>query len=76
MVADHVVVEKGKTVTEAELEVNSIQADVIQVVHTRADLLMGTNIRIGEGCEIGKVEYDGDLIVENGAIVHQQIRKD
>ena len=76
MVADQVVVEKGKTIKEAKLEVNSIQADVIQVVHTRADLLMGTNIRIGEGCEIGKVEYDGDLIVENGAIVHQQIRKD
>ena len=75
-IAFRVIVNKGETQRKAMLEINSIDAETIQLVHTRANLVKGTDVRIGAGCEIVKLEYAGDLTIEEGATVRQQVKVD
>ncbi len=41
-------------------EVDTIEADEIYIEYTTAKTVRGKNIQIGEGCDIGSVEYSGD----------------
>ncbi|WP_019005623.1 hypothetical protein [Cohnella laeviribosi] len=58
----------------AGLTAASIEGDVVELEHTRADAVRGNRVVIGPGCEIGVVEYRHSLSVAKGAKVGQQIK--
>lgn len=51
------------------LTVETIEGDDIQLEYTKADIVRGTNISIGPGCEIGLVEYKGKFTQHKDAKV-------
>lgn len=57
------------------LEVRTVEGDTISLESTRAKMVRGKNIRIGPECEIDRVEYSGDLVVDGG-YVREQVRMD
>ncbi|MCM3597338.1 polymer-forming cytoskeletal protein [Metabacillus idriensis] len=56
--------------SEPYLHTEVIEGDTIRLQHTKAKLVRGTDIYIGENCEIGTVEYTGSLDVHPKASVH------
>lgn len=54
------------------LEANTIEADEIFLENTKARVVRGKKIQIGEGCEIESVEYSESLEVAPGASVKEQ----
>lgn len=56
------------------LEVQSIEADEIDIDYTTAQVVRGSRIKIGKHCQIGKVEYSECLIVEKGSVVETQVK--
>lgn len=54
------------------LEADSIEGDVIVLENTTAQVVRGTNITIGKGCNIGLVEYKGQLIKTGDAKVNEE----
>ncbi|TLG74248.1 hypothetical protein [Culicoidibacter larvae] len=56
------------------LVVNEIEADRISLVATKAQIVRGEDVTIGEGCNIELVEYTGTLTVAPGAIVKSQVK--
>ncbi len=50
------------------LEVNSIEADQVDLEYTRADVIRGRDLRIGYGCRIRRVEYTGTCHAEEGTV--------
>ncbi|MBP3660755.1 MAG: hypothetical protein J6I89_05145 [Oscillospiraceae bacterium] len=57
------------------LEARTIEGDAVSLESTCARMVRGKNIRIGRDCEIDRVEYSGELLVDGGC-VHQQVRID
>lgn len=55
------------------LRVRTIEGDHVELENTQAKVVRGKNVRIGRGCEIGRVEYSGELIIDGG-IVREQVR--
>lgn len=55
------------------LETDLIEGDEIYLEETKAKVVRGNNIVIGEGCEIELVEYMGDLrVIANGRVNEQR----
>ncbi|WP_238475919.1 polymer-forming cytoskeletal protein [Clostridium manihotivorum] len=53
---------------------DSIEGDNIYLEATRAKIVRGNNITIGERCEIDTVEYSGEINILDGAVVKNQIK--
>lgn len=58
-----------------ELHAGTIEGDEIYLEYTRAKVVRGKNVVIGEGCEIDEVEYTSDLKISQDAKVrgHKKI---
>ena len=48
--------------------VGSIEGDEIELEDVEAEIVRGRNVRIGEGCRIGCVEYSGTLTAAPGTV--------
>lgn len=57
---------------KGELAVDSIEGDDIQLEVTKAKVVRGNNITIGQGCDIETVEYTGTLNIIDGGNVKEQ----
>ncbi|GFP77782.1 polymer-forming cytoskeletal protein [Clostridium fungisolvens] len=60
--------------SKSRLICDSIEGDNIYLEATKASIVRGKNITIGERCEIDTVEYSGDITILDGAIVKNQIK--
>ncbi|MBU3142734.1 polymer-forming cytoskeletal protein [Clostridium sp. CF012] len=49
-----------------------IEGDEIYLQNTNAKIVRGNTITIGEGCNIGLVEYSGEIIISSDSIVGEQ----
>lgn len=67
---------KAIFMNKGELSVDTIEGDDIQLQVTRAKIVRGNNITIGEGCDIETVEYTGELNIINGGIVKERRKID
>ena len=52
----------------------SIEADEIDIMSTKAEVIRGNNVKIGEGCKIRRVEYSGTLDVHPESEVEEAIK--
>ena len=69
----------GKLMGEKRLgsgivEVGTIEGDDISLEAVKADVVRGSDVEIGEDCEIRRVEFSGELTVGTGAVVLEQVR--
>lgn len=53
------------------LRANSIEGDDVELLATKAEVVRGKNVRIGKGCEIGRVEYSENLEIDGGTVGEQ-----
>ncbi len=60
----------GKGVLTAE----TIEGDDIHIEYTKAEVVRGAKVVIGQGCEIGRVEYTDTLEISEGAAVKEQVK--
>ncbi|MBK1812480.1 polymer-forming cytoskeletal protein [Clostridium sp. YIM B02505] len=60
--------------SKSRLICDSIEGDNIYLEATKASIVRGKNITIGERCEIDTVEYSEDITILDGAIVKNQIK--
>jgi len=74
IITDSIIVKKGKNRSNTFLEVTSIQADMVELVNTKLNVLRGHDIKVGAGCKIDKIEYTGELIVMEGVMVKQKTK--
>lgn len=51
-----------------------IEGDDVQLEHTYAEVVRGHRVRIGQGCQIGRVEYRDELTVHPEAFVRKEER--
>ena len=58
--------------SKGELTTALIEGDEIYLQNTNAKIVRGNNITIGEGCNIGLVEYSGEIIISSDSIVKEQ----
>lgn len=58
------------------LTVESIEGDVVELEHTTAKIVRGNHVTIGQGCEIGRVEYTHTLNIHKSAVVQEMVRQD
>lgn len=58
--------------SRGELTTESIEGDDIYLENTNAKIVRGNNVTIGEGCNIGLVEYSGQINVSSESIVKEQ----
>ncbi|MGN7454887.1 hypothetical protein ACTHPH_08735 [Paenibacillus pasadenensis] len=58
----------------ASLSVRRIEGAVVRLEHVRAEAVRGGSVTVGEGCEIGLVEYTEELTVHPGAVVQERRR--
>ena len=58
--------------TRGELTTELIEGDEIYLENTNANIVRGNNVTIGEGCNIGLIEYSGQISVSNESIVKEQ----
>ena len=47
---------------------------MVELANTKLNVLRGHNIKVGAGCEIDKIEYTGELVVMEGAMVKQKAK--
>lgn len=50
------------------LEVDSIEADRVDLEYTKADVIRGNDLHIGQGCRVRRVEYTGTCRAEEGTV--------
>lgn len=55
-------------------QIGSIEGDDITAQDCIVDTIRGTKVTIMSGCEVKRVEYSGELTVEGGAKVEEQIK--
>ncbi|MGG4489432.1 polymer-forming cytoskeletal protein [Metabacillus idriensis] len=60
--------------SDPHLHTEVIEGDTVRLQHTKAKLVRGTDIYIGENCEIGTVEYSGSLDIHPKASVHDSVK--
>ena len=53
------------------LTVESIEGDTVELEYTKAATVRARTVRIGAGCEIGRVEYSETISVEGGTVGEQ-----
>jgi cytoskeletal protein CcmA (bactofilin family) len=58
--------------SKGELTTESIEGDEIYLENTNAKIVRGNNVTIGEGCNIGLIEYSGEINVSSDSIVKGQ----
>ena len=58
--------------SKGELTTELIEGDEIYLQNTNAKIVRGNNITIGEGCNIGLIEYSGEIIISSDSIVREQ----
>ena len=58
--------------SKGELTTELIEGDEIYLENTNAKIVRGNNITIGEGCNIGLVEYSGEINISSASIVKEQ----
>lgn len=49
-------------------KIGSIEGDDIELAYVETEIVRGRNVRIGEGCQIGCVEYSGALTANPGTV--------
>jgi len=54
---------------EGSLVVKVIEGDEIFLENTKADIVRGNLVKIGSGCQIGRVEYSNDFIQDKNSTV-------
>ena len=64
----------SKTTAPGAAEVGTIEGDAIELTATTADVVRGTNVTLHSGCQIKRVEYSGDLVIEGDAVVGEQVK--
>lgn len=57
---------------KGELTTELIEGDKIYLQNTNAKIVRGNNITIGEGCNIGLIEYSGEISISSDSIVNEQ----
>lgn len=50
------------------MQVGTIEGDTVELEYTRAHVVRGTQVRIGKGCKIDRVEYSESLDAEEGTV--------
>ena len=55
-------------------EIGTIEGDEISLELVKADVVRGANVTIGDGCEIGKVEYSESIEISENAHVEHQVK--
>ncbi len=55
-------------------EIGTIEGDEISLELVKADVVRDANVTIGDGCEIGKVEYSESLEISENAHVDYQVK--
>lgn len=55
-------------------QIGSIEGDDITVQDCVVNTIRGTKVKIMSGCEVKRVEYSGELTIEDGAKVEEQIK--
>ena len=58
--------------SRGELNTEIIEGDEIYLENTNAKIVRGNKVTIGEGCNIGLIEYSGEINVSNESIVKEQ----
>jgi cytoskeletal protein CcmA (bactofilin family) len=58
---------------ERNLTADSIEGDVVILENTRAKVVRGGDVRIGEGCEIDLVEYTGSYVGVSGVKASRKV---
>ena len=58
--------------SRGELTTEIIEGDEIYLENTNAKIVRGNKVTIGEGCNIGIIEYSGEINVSNESIVKEQ----
>jgi cytoskeletal protein CcmA (bactofilin family) len=58
--------------SRGELTTEIIEGDEIYLENTNAKIVRGNKVTIGEGCNIGLIEYSGEINVSNESIVKDQ----
>lgn len=58
----------------ASLKTTSIEADSVELENTTADTVRAVDVTLGDGCDIGTVEYSGTLTVSEKAKVGNVIK--
>ena len=58
--------------SKGELTTELIEGDEIYLENTNAKIVRGNNITIGEGCNIGLIEYSGEINISSESIVKEQ----
>jgi cytoskeletal protein CcmA (bactofilin family) len=60
--------------SKGELTTELIEGDEIYLENTNAKIVRGNNITIGEGCNIGLIEYRGEIIISSDSMVKVQTK--
>jgi len=60
--------------SKSELSTDLIEGDEIYLENTSAKIVRGNNVIIGEGCNIGLIEYRGEINVSGESIVREQMK--
>jgi len=55
--------------SEGSLRAKVIEGDEVSLENTKADVVRGNKVKIGQGCEIGLVEYRSDLLEDKNATI-------
>jgi cytoskeletal protein CcmA (bactofilin family) len=58
--------------SRGELTTELIEGDEIYLENTNVKIVRGNHITIGEGCNIGLIEYSGEINVSSASIVKEQ----
>jgi cytoskeletal protein CcmA (bactofilin family) len=58
----------------ADLTADLIEGDTVYLEYTRASVVRGNRVKLGAGCEIGRVEYRTELQEAKNIVVGERIR--
>jgi cytoskeletal protein CcmA (bactofilin family) len=58
--------------TKGELTTELIEGDEIYLENTIAKIVRGNNVTIGDGCNIGLIEYSGEINISSDSMVKEQ----
>ncbi|WP_239618616.1 bactofilin [Cohnella mopanensis] len=60
---------------DSNLNAEQIEGDVVELEHTNAAIVRGNRVIIGQGCQIGRVEYRDSLDIHKSANVKDSIKR-
>jgi cytoskeletal protein CcmA (bactofilin family) len=65
----------GNKIPSIKLHVQAIEGDHIYLEYTKAKVVRGSNVEIGPGCEIGRVEYEMDFKQHKQSVVKEKMKR-